>query len=185
MYSTSEFKKGLKILHKKEPFEIIEVDYHKPGKGASVVRTKLKSLLVDQTISFTFRAGDKVDKANISEREARFLYNQNDLYYFIDTKNYEQFEVKLDIIGDASSFLIEDLEVSVLFFENKAVSIELPKNVILEVMACDPSVRGDTVSGATKTAKLSTGHMCQVPLFINEKDKIKISTKNGNYVERA
>ena len=185
MYTTSDFRRGLKILYQGEPYEITEFQHHKPGKGAAIVRTRLRNLITGFTIDPTFRSGDKVEVPDLAEHEAQFLYAQEGTYHFMDPISFEQFEVGKDILGDAVHFLTENLMVSLLFFKGKPITIDLPNNVILQVVECDPAVRGDTVSGATKSAKFSTGFSCQVPLFVNEGDKLKVDTRTGEYMERA
>ncbi len=185
MYSTSDFKRGLRILFQNEPYQIVEFEHHKPGKGAAIVRTRLKNLLTGLTIDPTFRSGDKVDVPDLNDQEVNFLYESDGVYHFMNPVSFEQFEVPAKILGESAQFLIEGLTVSLLFYMGRAVNIELPKNVVLEVTSCDPAVRGDTVSGAMKPATFHTGFRCQVPLFVNEGDKIKIDTRTGEYLERA
>ena len=166
---TAEFRKGLKIEVDGEPFEIIEFQHVKPGKGSAFVRTSIKSLVSGRVLQPTFKSGDKVGKPDIEERQMQFLYKQGDDYYFMDTKNY----------------LKENIEASVLFYNGKALGVSLPNSVDLRVVKCDPGIRGDTVSGATKPAKLETGYMVNVPLFINEGDVLKIDTRDGKYLTRV
>jgi elongation factor P len=185
MYTTSDFRRGLKILFQGQPYEITEFEHHKPGKGAAIVRTRMRNLITGLTISPTFRSGDKVDSADVSEREVQFLYAADDIFNFMDPVSYEQFEVNKKVLADAVNFLIDGMNASLLFFDGKPVSIDLPNSVVLEVVECDPAVRGDTVSGATKPAKFQTGYSCQVPLFVNIGDKIKVDTRTGEYIERG
>lgn len=185
MYSTSDFRRGLRILYEGQPYVIVDFQHHKPGKGAAVVRTKLKNLLTGQVIDPTFRSGDKVGRPDLEDKEVQYLYTAEGVYHFMDPSSYEQYEISGDVLGDATKFLVENMTCSVLFYEGKAISIDLPNHVVLEVVECDPAVRGDTVTGATKPAKLSGGHVVQVPLFINEGDKLKIDTRTGEYIERA
>lgn len=185
MYSTSDFRRGLKVLYQGEPFEIAEFQHHKPGKGAAIVRTKLKNLVTGLTIDPTFRSGDKLEKPDLEERDVQYLYVLENIYHFMDPKSYDQFEVPASVIGSAKDFFIENMVLELLFFEGKVISLELPNHVALKVVECDPAVKGDTVSGATKPAKVESGYTCQVPLFINEGDKIRIDTRTGDYVERA
>lgn len=185
MYSTSDFKKGLAIMYQGAPCIIIECQHHKPGKGAAVVRTRLRNLLTGLTFDPTFRSGDKVPKPDLEEKAGQFLFESEGKYHFMDPTSFEQYEVNADVIDDKKNFMMENMDVSLLFFEGKIISIDIPNHVILPIVECDPAVRGDTVSGATKPAKLSTGFVCQVPLFVNEGEKIKIDTRTGLYIERA
>lgn len=185
MYSTSDFKKGLAILYQGAPCIIVECEHHKPGKGAAVVRTRLLNLFTGKTSDPTFRSGDKVPKPDLEDRSGQFLYESEGNYTFMDPANYEQYQVDGAVIGDKKNFMMENMEVSLMFFEGKVISIEIPNHVVLQITECDPAARGDTVSGATKPAKLSTGFVCQVPLFVNEGEKIRIDTRTGLYIERA
>jgi elongation factor P len=182
---TSEFRKGLKIEIDGEPFEIIEFQHVKPGKGSAFVRTSIKSLLTGRVLQPTFKSGDKVGKPDIEEREMQFLYKQGDDTYFMDTRNYEQTFINEKVLGDAKNFLKENVNCSVLFFNGKALGVSLPNSVDLRVAKCDPGIRGDTVSGALKPAILETGFQVQVPLFINEGDVLKIDTREGKYLTRV
>lgn len=185
MFSTSEFKRGMRLMYQNEPYEIVDFEHHKPGKGAAIVRTRLKNMLTGITTDPTFRSGDKFERPDIEERDVQFLYAADDVYHFMEPASYEQFEVPLSVLGDAANFIIDGMEVSLLFYKGKPINIGVPNHVVLTVVQCDPAVRGDTVSGASKPAQMQTGYTCQVPLFINEGDKIKIDTRSGDYVERA
>lgn len=185
MYSTSDFKKGLAIMYQGEPYRIVECEHHKPGKGAAIVRTKLENLVTGIRADPTFRSGDKVDRPDLEERNGQFLYESEGSYHFMDPASFEQFEVGPSVIGDQKNFMMENMEVQLLFYKGRVISIDLPNHVVLLITECDPAARGDTVSGATKPAKVSTGYVCQVPLFVNEGDKIRIDTRTGEYIERA
>lgn len=185
MYTTSDFRRGLRIEFEGQPYQMTEFQHHKPGKGAAVTRTKLKNMVTGQVIDPTFRSGDKVKKPDIEEKPAQFLYAADGTYHFMDPASYDQFEISKDVLGEATSYLIDNMDVDVLFFEGRAISIELPNHVVLEVTSCDPAVKGDTVQGATKPAVLQTGHKCMVPLFIQEGVKLKIDTRTGEYIERG
>ena len=182
---TSEFRKGLKIEVDGEPFEIIDFQHVKPGKGSAFVRTSIKSLLTGRQLQPTFKSGDKVGKPDIEEREMQYLYLQGTEYYFMDTKSYEQTFLTEEVLGEAKNFLKENINASVLFYNGKAIGVSLPNSVDLKVTKCDPGVRGDTVSGALKPAELETGYTVNVPLFINEGDVLKIDTRDGKYLTRV
>lgn len=182
---TSEFRKGLKIEIDGEPFEIIEFQHVKPGKGSAFVRTSIRSLLSGRTLQPTFKSGDKVGRPDIEEKEMQYLYKQGEDYYFMDTRNYEQTFVNEKVLGDQRYFLKENITGSVLFYNGKALGVSLPNSVDLTVVKCDPGARGDTVSGALKPAVLETGYQVQVPLFINEGDVLKIDTRDGKYLTRV
>ena len=185
MYTTSDFRRGLRIIFDGQPHIMTEFQHHKPGKGAAIVRTKLRNLITGQTTAPTFRSGDKVPKPDLEDTTVTYLWNDGETYHFMDPATSEQYEVAKTIIEDATKFLNDGLECEVLFYEGRAISIELPNHVVLTVSSCDPAVRGDTVQGATKPATFDTGHMCHVPLFINEGDKLRVDTRTGDYIERA
>ena len=182
---TSEFRKGLKIEVDGEPFEIIEFQHVKPGKGSAFVRTSIKSLLTGRVLQPTFKSGDKVGRPDIEEKEMQYLYKQGEEYYFMDTRSYEQTFLTEKVLGEQRSFLKENVNVSILFYNGKPIGVSLPNSVDLRVVKCDPGVRGDTVSGALKPAVLETGYQVQVPLFINEGDILKIDTRDGKYLTRV
>lgn len=185
MPSTAEFKNGLKIELDGEPFVIVEFQHVKPGKGGAFVRTKLKALKTGKVIERTFRSGEKVDKPDVEEKQMQFLYEADGSYHFMDVENYEQYQFTKDQIGEAVGFLKEETMVDILFHNQKAIGIELPNFIEIEVAETDPGFRGDTVSSSGKPAKLKTGATVQVPLFINIGDIIKVDTRTGEYIERV
>jgi elongation factor P len=182
---TSEFRKGLKIEIDGEPYEIVEFQHVKPGKGSAFVRTTIRSLLSGRVLQPTLKSGEKVGKPDIEDKEMQYLYLQGEDYYFMDTRNYEQTFLSDKVLGESKNFLKENINVSVLFYNGKAIGVTLPNSVDLKVTQCDPGVRGDTVSGALKPATLETGYTVNVPLFINEGDVLKIDTRDGKYLTRV
>jgi elongation factor P len=182
---TSEFRKGMKIEIDGEPFEILDFQHVKPGKGSAFVRTTIRSLLTGRTLEPTMKSGDKVGKPDIEDKDMQYLYKEGEDYYFMDTRNYEQTFLSEKVLGEAKNFLKENINVSVLFYNGKAIGVTLPNSVDLKVTKCDPGVRGDTVSGALKPATLETGYSVNVPLFINEGDILKIDTRDGKYLTRV
>lgn len=182
---TSEFRKGLKIEIDGDPYEIVEFQHVKPGKGSAFVRTTIRNLITGRVLEPTFKSGDKVGKPDLEEKEMQYLYKEGEDYYFMDTKSYEQTFLGEKVLGDAKNFLKENINASVLFFNGKAIGVSLPNSVDLKVIKCDPGVRGDTVSGALKPATLETGYTVNVPLFINEGDILKIDTRDGKYLTRV
>lgn len=185
MLSTTDFRRGLKIEIDGEPFLMLEFQHVKPGKGGAFVRTKIKSLITGNVLDRTFKSGDKVDKPDMEEKDMQFLYRQEDEYYFMDTKTYEQHFITKENLSGADAFLFENVQVAVLFHNGKPLAVELPNFVELLVEKTDPGVKGDTASGGTKPATLDTGAVIQVPLFINEGEKIRVDTRSGEYVERV
>jgi elongation factor P len=182
---TSEFRKGMKIEVDGEPFEILEFQHVKPGKGSAFCRTSIRSLLTGRVLQPTMKSGDKVGRPDIEEKDMQFLYAQGDEFHFMEAKTYEQTFITAAVLGEAKNFLKENINCSVMFYNGKALGVTLPNSVELKVVKCDPGIRGDTVSGATKPAELETGYSVNVPLFINEGDVLKIDTRDGKYLTRT
>ena len=185
MYSTSDFRKGLKIELDGKPFVIIEFLHVKPGKGGAFVRTKLKNMITGRLLDQTFRSGEKVGKPNLEEKEMQYLYKDGETYCMMDVETYEQIFLTEEQVGESRDFLLENITLGVLFYNNKPIGIDLPTFVILTVIASEPGIKGDTATGATKPVTLETGYTLLVPLFVNEGDKIRIDTRTGEYVERV
>lgn len=185
MYSTVDFRKGLKIELDGVPYVIVDFLHVKPGKGGAFVRTKIKHLVTGKVLDQTFRSGERVKRPDLVEREMQFLYREGDNFYMMDNETFEQFPITAEQLGDAVLFLIDNLNVKVLFFNQEPVAVELPTFVELEVAETEPGVRGDTASGGNKPATLESGAVVQVPLFINEGDRVKVDTRTGAYIERV
>jgi len=185
MYSTPDFRKGLKIELNGEPYTIVDFLHVKPGKGGAFVRTTLKSLISGNVIDRTFRSGEKVDKPDLEEREMQFLYESEGEFHFMDSATYEQSFLTEGQLGDARNYLQENVTVTVLFHNAKPIGVEVPIFVELAVAHTEPGIKGDTAGGATKPATLETGMTVQVPLFVNEGDVLKIDTRTGKYIERV
>ena len=185
MYSTSDFRRGLKIEFKGEPYEIIEFLHVKPGKGQAFVRTKLKNLITGSVLDHNFRISEKIARPDLEEKEMQYLYREGDSYCFMDLKTYDQIFLEPDILGEKEGFLKENITVEMLFFKGRPVGIELPTTVDLSVVETEPGIKGDTASGGSRPAKLETGLVIQVPLFINEGDIVRVDTRTGEYVERV
>jgi len=185
MYSTTDFRKGLKIEIEGEPYIIVEAQHVKPGKGAAMVKTRIKSLISGNVQDINFRSGDKVGEPNLEQREMQYLYPDENGYHFMDLKNYEQIQINKDRIGEAADYLQENCMVKALFHNDLAIGVEVPTFVVLRIAKSEPGIRGDTASGGGKPATLETGKVIQVPLFVNEGDLVKVDTRTGVYVERA
>ena len=185
MYSTAEFKKGLKIELDSVPYAIVDFQHVKPGKGGAFVRTKLKSLLSGRVLDQTFRSGEKVKRPDLMEREMQYLYREGDRFCMMDNETYEQIMLTEDQVGEARLYLTENLDVKILFFNQQPVAVELPLFVQLEVAQTEPGVKGDTAAGGTKPATLESGVTIQVPLFISEGERVKVDTRTGTYIERV
>jgi len=184
MYSTSDFRKGLKVELDGKPHVIVEFLHVKPGKGGAFVRTKLKNLVTGNVIDRTFRSGEKVDIPDIQERKMQYLYNSEDNFYFMDQETYDQIFITADQLGTNKEFLQEGVIVDIFFHNDQPMGVELPIFVQLSVSEANPGLKGDTASGGSKPATLETGAVIQVPLFIEEGNVIRIDTRTGAYVER-
>jgi len=182
---TSAFRNGLKIEIDGEPFTITYFQHVKPGKGGAFVRTKIKNLRTGRTLDKTFRAGEKVDEADVEDKRMQYLYQDGESLVFMDSETYDQIPFSAEQVGDARKFLKENLDVDVLFWRGKPINIELPSFVQAVISQTDPGVKGDTASGATKPATIETGAVVQVPLFIKEGETIRVDTRSGEYVERV
>ena len=164
---------------------IVEFLHVKPGKGAAFVRTKLKNIRTGATTERTFRAGEKVERAILDRREMQYLYNSGDDYFVMDNETYEQFSLTREQLGDNIKYLKENMNITVLFYQDKIFGVEMPNFVELVVAETEPGVRGDTASGGSKPAKMETGLIVQVPFFINTGDVLRIDTRTGEYIERV
>lgn len=185
MYSTQDFRKGLKIEYEGEPYVIVDFQHVNPGKGGAFVRSKLKSLLTGRVTDPTFKAGDKVGTPDVSEDEVQFLYADTETFNFMDTRSFEQHAIPKENLGDAVDYLKPEMKVTVQFYNGRAIGVTMPNFVDLKVIKCDPGIRGDTVGGSMKPATLETNAIFQVPLFINEGDRIRVDTRTHEYVSRV
>ncbi|MGK7377748.1 elongation factor P [Planococcus sp. 1R117A] len=185
MISVNDFKTGVTIEVDGDIWRVMEFQHVKPGKGAAFVRTKLRNLRSGNVNEKTFRAGEKVAKAQIDNRKMQYLYANGDTHAFMDTETYDQIELSEKSIEYELKFLQENMEVQVIQYQGEVLGVELPNTVVLEVTATDPGIKGDTASGGSKPATLSTGLTVQVPFFINEGDKLIINTTDSSYVSRA
>jgi elongation factor P len=183
--STTDWRPGLTVLLDGTPHVVVESAHIKPGKGPAFVRAKLKNLGSGAQFERTFRAGEKIPAAVIERRDMQFLYASDDDHHLMDTETFEQMTVTGDVIGDGRRFLKEGMTFVVSLWEGRVIGVELPTTVELEVAETEPGVRGDTVSGVTKPARLETGATVPVPLFVNRGDRIKVDTRTGAYISRA
>lgn len=186
MYSTSDFRKGLKVTFKNEPYIIVDFLHFKPGKGGAFVRTKMKNLVNGKVLDETFRSGEKLERPDLEDKSVQFLYyDPKDGYVFMDQDNYEQLHLTEEQVGDNRFYLLDNMKLGISVYRGQPISLDLPTTVNLMVAQSDPGVKGDTATGATKPATLSTGLVVHVPLFINEGDLLKIDTRTGDYLERT
>ncbi|SCI08951.1 Elongation factor P [uncultured Roseburia sp.] len=185
MISAGDFRNGITIELEGNIFQIIEFQHVKPGKGAAFVRTKLKNIKSGGVVEKTFRPTEKCPQARIDRTEKQYLYNDGDLYYFMDTDTYDQIAMAQDAIGDALKFVKENENVTMLSHNGNVFAVEPPMFVELEITDTEPGFKGDTATGATKPAVVETGATVYVPLFVEQGDKIKIDTRSGDYLSRV
>jgi elongation factor P len=183
--TTSDFKKGTKILFNKEPYSVIDFTHVKPGKGGAFVRTKMKNLITGLVREETFRSGEKFPDPGLEYKEMQYLYQNENTYHFMDNRTYDQIELNKKQIQDILEYLKEEVIYTLLYFNDAPITVTPPLFLELKVVETPPGVRGDTAQGAAyKPATLETGLVVQVPLFVNEDDVIKIDTRTGEYIER-
>ena len=185
MASTQDLRKNLKLLIDGTPYVCLEAQFVKPGKGQAFSRCRLKNLITGNVIERTYKSGESVEVADIEQRKMQYIYPEGESFVFMNQATGDQIHVSAESIGEEKAFLIDGLEVEVMLFNGNAIGVELPAHVVIQVAASDPGLKGDTASGATKPATLSTGATINVPLFINEGEWIKVDTRNGTYLERV
>ncbi|EIW18424.1 MULTISPECIES: elongation factor P [Pelosinus] len=185
MISSSDFRTGATIEIDNNVWQIVDFQHVKPGKGAAFVRTKMKNVRTGAVVERTFNPGEKFPKAHVDRREMQYLYESDGNYNFMDNENYEQSELTSDQLGDAVKYLKENMNISIMFFQGTVIGVELPVAVELTVVETDPGIRGDTATGGTKPAKMESGCVVRVPLFINIGDVLRVDTRTGEYLERA
>jgi len=184
-YNTSEFRKGLKVQLDGDPYQMIECNFVKPGKGQALYKCKLRNLIRNTVIDRTYKSGDSLEAADVEEIEAQYLYRQGDTFVFMDTTSFEQYELSMDQVDDAWRYLKEGMNCSMLLFNNSPIGMTPPNHVVLEVTFCEPGAKGNTATNVTKPAKVETDAEFDVPAFVEIGDKIRIDTRTGEYVERV
>jgi len=180
-----DFKNGLCFEMDGQVYQVVEFQHVKPGKGAAFVRTKYKNVKTGSVVEQSFNPTFKVEEAHIDRNDMQYLYNDGDLYYFMDQETYEQLPIAPDKIGDAIKFLKEEMICKIASYKGDIFSVELPISVELEIVECEPAVRGDTSNNATKYATLETGAVVKVPLFVDQNEKIVVDTRTGEYQSRV
>lgn len=185
MIQTSDFKKGLKLLIDNEPYVITDFQHVKPGKGNQFTRTKLKNMISGSNLERTIKSGEKFPAPDVEFKSVSFLYEDNSGFHFMDQVHFEQVALQKEDLGDKHLYLKENDEVTMLFFNERAIGIELPNTVQLIVKQTDPGFKGNTVTNTYKPATMETGCVVQVPLHINEGDLLKVDTEEGKYLERV
>lgn len=186
MATTADFRNGMVISLDGTLMTIIFFQHHKPGKGNTVVRTKLRNVLTGAVLEKTFRAGERIDEVRLEHRKIQYSYNEGELYYFMDQETFDMIPLNAGVIGDDQlRYLKENMECDGLVHNDRVIAVELPYFVELQIVETDPGLRGDTAQGGTKPAKLETGATVQVPLFVNEGDVIRVDRREDKYLERA
>ncbi|MBQ9790164.1 MAG: elongation factor P [Clostridia bacterium] len=185
MITAGDLRKGITFEYEGKIYVVVEFLHVKPGKGAAFVRTKLKNIVTGQVIEKTFNPVEKFEKAHIERKEMAYLYNDGDLYYFMDNETYEQVPLNKDQVEDALLYITENMNVTIQFYKGAAFSVEPPNFVELTIVECEPGVQGDTSKAGNKPATVETGLVLQVPLFVNNGERIRIDTRTGTYMSRA
>ncbi len=185
MISAGDFRNGTTFVMDGQPCQVVEFQHVKPGKGSAFVRVKYKNLQSGSVVQSSFNPSDKYPQATLSNRDMSYIYADGDLYYFMDQETYDQIPIGKDRLEHALPFLKEGMVVRVQSWENEILNVELPNVVELEIVDCEPAVRGDTAQSATKNATLETGAVIRVPLFISQNEVVRIDTRTGDYLERA
>lgn len=185
MYTAADLRKGLKIILDNDPYVVIAFDFSKPGKGQALYRTKMRNMVNGTIIDRTYRSGETFEPAQLEERTMQFLYKEDNHYCFMDNQTYEQITIGEEAMGDAKNYLIDNLQVDVLMFREKAIGVDLPNFVNLRVIQTDPWVKGDTSGSDSKPATVETGYVLRVPPFIEEGELITIDTRTGEYSTRV
>jgi elongation factor P len=184
-YSTNEFKSGLRILIDGEPFAIVENEMVKPGKGQAFNRVRIRNLKTGRTIERTFKSGDSVEAADVQDVDMQYLYSDGEFFHFMIPDNFEQHAASKSVVGDASQWLKDGTVCIITLWNNVPIVVTPPPHIELKVVETDPGVRGDTATGGQKPAKLETGAVVRVPLFINEGETIRVDTRTAEYISRA
>lgn len=185
MVTAGDFRNGVTFEWDGKVMQVVEFQHVKPGKGAAFVRTKMRNVITGGVVETSFSPTDKFNEARIERKDMQYLYNDGDLYYFMDQESFEQIPIGKDLIGDNFKFVKEEMICNIRSYQGKPFAVEPPMFVELEVADCEPGVRGDTATGGNKAATVETGAVIRVPFFINIGEKIRIDTRTGEYLERA
>ncbi|MBP3347614.1 MAG: elongation factor P [Clostridia bacterium] len=185
MVVAGDIRKGTTFELEGKVYTVVEFMHVKPGKGAAFVRTKLKDVMTGGAVEKTFNPSEKLESAVIETREMQYSYNDGEFYYFMDNETYEQVPLTEEEVGDALKYMKEEMDMTIRFYKGKAFNVQAPNFVVLEVTETEPGFKGDTATSGTKPATVETGAVVQVPLFVNEGDKIRIDTRTDEYMERA
>ena len=184
MIVAGDFRKGVTFVMDGNIYTVVDFQHVKPGKGAAFVRAKIKNVVNGSVLERTFNPSDKFEKATIENKQMEYLYNDGELYYFMDGETYDQVPLNKAQVEDALSFMKENMQATIKFYKGEAFSVEPPNFVELQIVKCDPAVSGNTATNATKLATLETGYELQVPMFVEQGDMIRVDTRSGEYMER-
>ncbi len=184
-YSTNEFKSGLKVMLEGDPCTILDNEFVKPGKGQAFNRVKLRNLKTNRVWEKTFKSGDSIEAADVLDRELEYLYNDGEFYHFMEPETFEQYQASTASVGDAALWLKEQAVCTVTLYNGAPLAVSPPNFVELEIAETEPGIRGDTATGGSKPARLSTGAVVKVPLFVNQGEIVKCDTRSGEYVSRV
>ncbi len=184
-FNAGDFKKGIKVILDNEPYEMLECNFVKPGKGQALYRTRLRNLLNGKILDRTYRSGESLEAADVHRSEGQYLYRDATGYIFMDNESYEQYSLSEETCGDRTKFLLENATCGLLFWNGQLIEMTPPQHVTMEVTFTEPAARGDTATNVTKPATVETGETVNVPAFVEQGDKIKIDALTGAYVERV
>lgn len=182
---TSDMRKGLKFMYEGQPYVCVDFQFVKPGKGQAFTRTRMKNLLTGNVLEKNLRSGEKLEAADVEDRTMQYIYPEGDMYVFMNSVSGDQISVAKEAVGEAAQFLIDGLEVQIILYQGRPVSVTLPPHVVVQVVETEPGLRGDTATNVTKAAKVSTGATVPVPLFIDAGEWIKVDTRTAAYLERV
>jgi elongation factor P len=182
---TSDIRKGLKMMYEGQPYVVVDFQFVKPGKGQAFTRTKLRNLLSGSVVERNIRSSEKFEAADAEERSMQYIYPEGDMFVFMHPNSGEQISVHKEVIGDDADLLIDGADVAITLYQGNPVSVTLPPHIVVQVVETEPGAKGDTATNVTKPAKVSTGATINVPLFISEREWIKVDTRTRSYLERA
>lgn len=183
--NTGDFRKGIKVVYEGDPYEMIECNFVKPGKGQALYKTKLRNLLKGTILDRTFKSGDSLEQADVHRAEGQYLYRDASGFVFMDNESYEQYTLPTEACGTAADFLLDGAICMLLYWNGQLIEMTPPAQVIVEVTYTEPAAKGDTATNVTKPATVETGAIVQVPAFIQDGEKIKVNAQTGEYIERA
>jgi elongation factor P len=183
--NTGDFKKGIKVILDGDPFEMLECNFVKPGKGQALYKTRLRNLLKGTILDRTYKSGDSLEAADVRRGEGQYMYRDPNSYYFMDNESFEQYTLPAEVCEDTCKFLLEGATCGLLFWNDKLIDVTPPAHVVVEVTYTEPAARGNTATNVSKPATVQTGAVVLVPAFIETGEKIKVDARTGEYLERA